>query len=76
VCITLCETKTKKNSHTPYIYGVFGTADCSRMESLQQGKILDFYDSTVWFGQIQARKETFSWVPREKCFLSKKPWKT
>jgi len=49
---------------------VLGTADCSRMKSLQQGKILDFCASTVWFSQIQARKETFWWVPHAKCFLS------
>jgi len=57
---------------------VFGIADCLRMESLQQGKILDFCASTVWFGQIQVRKETFLWVPHAKCFpsvLDGKPWK-
>jgi hypothetical protein len=40
------------------------------MESFQQGKIIDLCASTVWFGQMQARKETFLWVPHAKCFPS------
>jgi len=49
---------------------MFGTADCSRMESLRQGNILDFCAFTVWFDQIQAWKKTFWWVPHAKWFLS------